>query len=275
MSLVALCSAKGSPGTTTVSLLLARELARRLGRTGGVCLLDADPDGGDVAVRLGLDPVPGAGTLALAGRHGIDDGLLLAHSQRTTTLPGVAVVAGISGRAQQATLDWLVRPLADAAVRSPLQLVVDLGRIAAGGPASVLLERAGEVLVVCRSDTASVVHTRSALIRLRAQGIAARAVVAARDDRVAEEVSMALGHPVAGVVPLGHGGPFDFAGPRLPVASLRAEDRALQRAIGGLAAFVLGQAPALVTPQVAITEHAPDAVRLVAGRLHRPEGEEP
>ncbi len=274
MSLIALCSAKGSPGTTTVALLLARELAQRLGRAGGVCLVDADPDGGDVAVRLGLDPVPGAGTLALAGRHGIDDGLLLAHSQRTASLPGVAVVAGVSGRAQQATLDWLVRPLADAAARSPLQLLVDLGRIAAGGPAGVLLERAGEVLVVCRPDTASVVHTRSALVRLRGQGIAARAVVVARDERVAEEVSMALGYPVAGVVPLGHGGPFDFAGPRMPVATLRAEDRALQRAVGALAAFVIGESPGLVTPEVAVTEHAPDAVRLAAGRLHRRAGEE-
>ena len=57
MKTVALCSARGAPGVTTTSLLLAARME-------GAALVEADLAGGVLAVRYGLGREPGLVTLA-------------------------------------------------------------------------------------------------------------------------------------------------------------------------------------------------------------------
>ncbi|MHB1986934.1 MAG: hypothetical protein ACYCSF_02955 [Acidimicrobiales bacterium] len=271
-------SAKGSPGATTVAMLLARELARRAAtRFPAAVLVDADPDGGDLALLLGLDTVPGAATLALAGRHGFDDSVLLSHSQRSSALPGVAVVPGIAGRAQRATLDWLADPLGDAACASSLSVVVDTGRVTTLASTGALLKKSDCVLIACGASTASVVHTRSALVSLRAEGIDAKAVVIGETNEPAEEIASALGHPVAGLVPvesLTAARPSTVTAPpqgafsrsKRPTGSSRGARRSSDTALALLASVVLGEAAPLALPSTPIREAAPPDVVTAALR---------
>jgi MinD-like ATPase involved in chromosome partitioning or flagellar assembly len=268
MSLVTVVSAKGSPGATTIALLLARELAcRRQAQVPGACLVDADPDGGDLALRLGLDPVPGAATLALAGRHGFDDSLLVAHAQNTHSLPGVAIVPGVAGRAQRSVIEWLAGPLARAAAAMSLPVVVDAGRVGTMTSRS-LFEASDCVLVACRSDTASIVHARSALVSLAAEGIDAKAVLTEGSGESAHEVASALGHPVAAVVPLDtmHSPLLAQPSRRLSSSALRHLGRSSDPAVQLLASVVLGEAPSIALPTARILEVPPPHVSTAATR---------
>ncbi len=69
MSLIAVASAKGSPGATTLTLALG--LARPPAR--GCLIVEADPDGGSLAARLGLSYEPGLVELAAAARREMPD----------------------------------------------------------------------------------------------------------------------------------------------------------------------------------------------------------
>ncbi|MGO9911278.1 MAG: hypothetical protein ACLPQS_08985 [Acidimicrobiales bacterium] len=267
MSLITIASAKGSPGSTSLAVLLARELAsRREGRVPVACLVDADPDGGDLALRLGLDPVPGAATLALAGRHGFDESLLVAHSQSTHSLPGVAVVPGISGRAQRSVVEWLAGPLARAASPMSVPVVVDAGRVDAMTSRD-LFELSDCILVACRSDTASIVHARSALVSLVAEGSEPKAVVTEANGESAQEFANALGHPVAAVVPLEtmRAGLVPQPPRRLPSPAVRHLGRS-DPAVRLLASVVLGESAALAVPATRILEVPPPHVSTAAGR---------
>jgi MinD-like ATPase involved in chromosome partitioning or flagellar assembly len=277
VSLVTIVSAKGSPGTTTIALHLARELAGRLpGPMPGACLVDADRDGGDVALMLGLEPLPGVGTLALAGRHGIDDATLLEHSQRPRSLPRLAVVPGISGRAQSSTLDWLAAPLADVAVGSTMPVVVDAGRASGLHEVPALFHHARHVFVTCRADTASVLHTRSAMVTMAAAGLAPRAVVIGALSGPADELAAALAHPVAAIVGTPHTGlqvqALRQPPARYPAGVLRQMTRPGDTGIARLADVVLDLAADAAEPPTATIEAAPAAVTVAAMRLTRHRG---
>jgi len=154
--LVAVCGVKGSPGTTT----LAVALARRAGELGRQALyVEADPAGADLAARLGRSPDPGLATLAAALRR--SGALELAeHCQR---LPGAgsptALLAG-PGLALAASLETLHAPLADALGEEDLA-IVDLGRAAPNTPAWRAYWSAATLRLCClRPEVAAVAHTR-------------------------------------------------------------------------------------------------------------------
>jgi MinD-like ATPase involved in chromosome partitioning or flagellar assembly len=266
MSLVAVTSAKGAPGATTFAAHLAVALARRGGIEGqgrslsAIFLVDADPDGGDLALTLGLDPVPGIGTLALAGRHGIEPALLFEHSHASRALPGVRVVPGISGRAQAPAVEWCSRPLAAAAAgASDRTIVVDVGRVGRGDAALPLFEQADQVIAVCRPDTPSVVHCRSACTALAALGISATVVVVGSEPESAPELAAALGRPILGVMPVGLTAAVEGA---TLVARARASCRSAERALDRLCNSLTGATPPLAEPQlpVPVAEKAPGVV---------------
>ena len=82
MALVALASAKGSPGVTTAATVLAALWPR------SVLLAECDPAGSDLVVRM---TAPGGGaltaerglvSLAAAGRKGLDDDVIMAHTHQ-------------------------------------------------------------------------------------------------------------------------------------------------------------------------------------------------
>lgn len=282
MTLLTVVSAKGSPGATTFAMRFAEALPSRLAAPGrSVCLVDADPDGGDIALILGLDPIPGIGTLALSGRHGFDENELLEHCQHSAHLPEVAVVPGTSGRSRRSP-EWVAEPLAQAAASATFPVVVDAGRIGtalgSASPAFPLLEKADQLIVVCRSDTASIVHCRSALLRLEA-GRSERAdphrpliVVIDSTGESPAELADVLGHPLAGVLPFDRSSTWPARG-RTPVGHVASRgigpaSRRSREAIAGIVSVVLGKTEP-VRPSKAVHEAAPASVALGALRAAR------
>ncbi|WP_300015847.1 chromosome partitioning protein [Pseudonocardia sp.] len=158
--LVAVASVKGSPGVTTLCVALAACWPD----PAGVVVVEADPAGGDVAMRFGLAQSPGLFSLAAATRGGVtplgsrveNAQLLWRHAQ---VLPGdVPVVASPpdAGRARGA-LAVLASPepagrlapgpLLAAAEHPGAVLVADCGRVEPESPAMPLL-RSADVLVL-------------------------------------------------------------------------------------------------------------------------------
>ncbi len=75
MSVIALASAKGSPGVTTTALALAAVWPRR------VLVADCDPSGGDLAGWLGQPSTPGLVTLGPLARRGLGPAEVWAQTQ--------------------------------------------------------------------------------------------------------------------------------------------------------------------------------------------------
>lgn len=159
MALVALASAKGSPGVTTTALLLGALWPRP------VLVAECDPAGSDVAHWLTrpdgspLDPQQGLLSLAAAGRHGLSPDLIRESSQ--PVLGGLDVVLGISSPEQNAGLAALWPALGSALDGlAGLDVVADVGRVTDDRATLPVLEAARLVLFVCRPTLSSVLHLR-------------------------------------------------------------------------------------------------------------------
>jgi hypothetical protein len=165
MGLIVIASAKGRPGVTTAALLLAGLWPR------AVLFAEADPSGGDVALRLPaadgrpLRRATGLLSLAAVARRGLEPGQVSQHVQRLRG--GLDVLVGVEGPEQ---LDSMHHELPRvAAVLDALpgtDVLADCGRFT-GHPGQLALVRAARLLVlVCRPDTADVVHLRERVARL-------------------------------------------------------------------------------------------------------------
>lgn len=276
MALVVVASAKGSPGATSLSLRLAVEFGRRLGSSyPAACLVDADPDGGDVGLLLGLAAAPSVATLALAGRHGFNEAVLVSHAQRSPLLPGVAILTGIAGRGQRSAVGWLAPPLAEVARNTALPVVADAGRVGSIESARALYGAADRVVVVCDPSTPSIVHTRSALISLAAEGVEAGVVLLGNTKEPPSELATALGRPLLAIVsPVSPPNPIVSLSQRAG-HSLSTQGRRLQRSdpteIERLADVLLGAGTPLSQPAQRIDEHAPASLEsaIAAGTAER------
>ncbi len=183
MALVTVLSAKGAPGATTTAMLLASLWPRP------TVLVDADPAGGDVALRLTrqdgrpLDPQRGLLSLLPSARRGAPPELVHDHTQ--TALGGQAVIAGLSGPEQSLAVGPLWDALAQAFARLPgVDVVVDAGQVHAHSPHLALVERADLVVCVFRPTAWSALHTRR-----RFEGLA---------DLLADSPTRVAAVPVAG-----------------------------------------------------------------------------
>lgn len=161
MSVVTLSSAKGSPGVTTLAMVLADLWPD------AVVLADVDPDGGDLAARLGLGSEPGLVTLAARGRGalgwaGVEAVLQAAGRAR--------VLAGVADPGQARGLAGLWGPLAGALVEAPGLVLADVGRLRPDNPAArACVEVAVLNVVVTRLDPPSLAHAGAALAALDGQ----------------------------------------------------------------------------------------------------------
>ena|SRR6476661_4601802 len=162
MALVTVVNAKGAPGCTTTAMLVAALWPR------ATILVDADPAGGDVALRLpdlggrALDRDRGLLSLLPSARRGLSPGTVLEHVQ--TAMGGQPVVAGLAGPEQSMAVGPLWRVLADAFASVPgADVVVDAGQVHGQSPHLALLERSDLVLWVYRPTAWSVLHTRRRL----------------------------------------------------------------------------------------------------------------
>lgn len=195
MSLVTLVSAHGSPGVTTTALALAAcwpEPHRCL-------LVEADPFGGVIAARYGLTDTPGLSTLAAHSRRGLDATVVEEHVQR---LPGgLPVLVGPSSPEEtQAVWRDVAGPLAEwVHGQSDVYVIVDRGRLPLGPPPNGLTNT-GPSLVVTRP---TLEQLRPASIRqagLAAAGVEASLLLVGERPYGPEEVTTAMGVPVAGTV---------------------------------------------------------------------------
>ena len=169
MSVVALCSAKGSPGTTVTALALASVWSRP------VAVADADPAGGDLLYRLRtpegtpLDPDRGLLSLAAATRRDAAETTLAEHLQSTAL--GVDALVGLSSQGQLTGLGsvWSHLPtlFAQHSDEVGADVLVDCGRLTTGSPAAPLALKADVVLAVVRPDIEGVAHLRSRLQQMQ------------------------------------------------------------------------------------------------------------
>ncbi len=164
MTSVALCSAKGSPGVTT----LATALGAVWPATRSVVLAECDPSGGDLAARFGLSLRRGTTSLVLAHRHaGNLHEDLTRHIQQ---LPGgLAVLAGPVGADAATALDRELVNVPSAVLQAADDVILDCGRLLTSAPGQrTLVEQADLVLLVTKLDVASIGHARAAADRLSA-----------------------------------------------------------------------------------------------------------
>ncbi len=155
MSLFALASLKGAPGTTTLACLVAATwpLDRR------VVVAECDPCGGDLAARFELSTAKGCLSLATAARRDSDSVEVDSHIQR---LPGgleVLVGGSSSEMALAKSVTWANVNQALVKVASTVDVVVDLGRLASPyNESRQLLQNAQAVGVLIGPDQASLAH---------------------------------------------------------------------------------------------------------------------
>ncbi|MFF7982858.1 hypothetical protein ACFZDK_27690 [Streptomyces sp. NPDC007901] len=157
MTLVAVCSLKGSPGVTTAAVGLAA--LWQAGETPVV--VECDAAGGDLLGRYRLETAPGLMSLAAAARRSAGQGLVWQHTQR---LPGgQLVVVGPAGAAQaRASLAQLTRvgsgALRWAAARVGTVVIADCGRIEPDSPTLEVVREADVMLLLARARDDALSH---------------------------------------------------------------------------------------------------------------------
>ncbi len=207
--IVALTSAKGSPGVSTWAAALVAVWPEVTGRD--VLLVDADVSGAGPTgdhLRHGL----GDGRCLLrwaaaAGRAAVRDELVsLDRAGRRLLLPGLPDAAGAPVVAPHwelllGALRDLEAPADDASAPATVDVLVDIGRWGSRYEATPLLSGADAVAVVLRSDFASVSLTQG-LCAVLPRPPDAALLVGERDPYSAREVARALGTDVAGALPV-------------------------------------------------------------------------
>ncbi|MGH2726015.1 MAG: AAA family ATPase [Actinomycetota bacterium] len=161
MSVVAVCSGKGSPGATFVAVNLAAALARTRER---VMLVDVDPAGGDIAAYLGLDPHRGLYPLLRMDRGASDTNAMLREAQERL---GVLAVGGFPVEASAESRDALPA-LMDRMREHGSVVVADVGRVSEH--TAGIAARAEVVLLVVRPDLVSVLGAERTLRALQDAG---------------------------------------------------------------------------------------------------------
>jgi MinD-like ATPase involved in chromosome partitioning or flagellar assembly len=160
--LVALASAKGSPGVTTTVAALGSVWS------GDVVVVDLDPAGGDLALRFRapqeqpLDPERGLLSLAAAARRGLDVGDIAAHVQ--TTDGGLDLLVGVSNPEQVTGIGPVWPTIATGLRDLPgVDVLADCGRVVPGTPVLPVLTAADAVVLCVRPSVESYAHLRERL----------------------------------------------------------------------------------------------------------------
>ncbi|RLK61913.1 chromosome partitioning protein [Actinokineospora cianjurensis] len=239
--LVVVCSVKGSPGATTLSVALG---ARWTGPEEPV-VVEADPGGGDLLARWRLEENPGLKSLAAAARRDSDPGLLAQHTQ---VLPGgLRVVAGPVGAEQARSALAVLAGGSSSVVRAAAEVagqvvICDVGRIDAQSPALPLLRTAEVTVLLARARDDELAHVAQKLDTV-AKWTPHPALVLVGEGYPTREVERELGVDVLARLPHDPRGAAVLGGQpgrRSPSRS------ALGKAAASLADLLRAQAP---TPQ--------------------------
>jgi len=191
MTLLVFGSARSSPGATTAALAVSSWIDRSV-------VVEADPDGGVVAVRYGLAREPGLVTLAASRSLG-EEGLL-GHAQ---TLPGGTPVVVAPESADRATNIWRVSGSGLVSMLGSVDdqvVVVDGGRLGPSSPSLSLLPHASVVAVVARPEPAQLLAAADRIEAISALGARSGLVLVGDRPYTAAEVTAQLGCDVLGVI---------------------------------------------------------------------------
>ncbi len=240
MTLVAVCSFKGSPGTTTTAL----SLAARWPGGGRAVLVECDPAGGDLLARFRLETSPGLVSLAAAVRRSADPQVLWQHVQE---LPGGLPVVVGPPSAEQATaalgeIAANVGALRLTADERDAVVVADCGRIDAGSPAAAVVRQADVTVLVARATDDALAHVATRLPTLARWSTRSCFVLVGKGYPTAE-VAAALGVPVTARLPHDPKGAAALGG--------HGKRRAVRRSALGRAAAELSHVIAAQSPKPA------------------------
>ncbi len=189
MTVIAAFSAKGSPGVTTFSTVLAAVWPTP------ALLAECDASGGDLAYRLNA-----AGGAPLSLRRGL---LSLAAAEVHAPLEltehiqqidgGLDVLVGVAGHPQARAIGDRWEHVAEALAASPVDVIADCGQLDPDSPALRVVGRADFPVVVVRAEPDSIAHARSIVEWLPlSRPIAAVVVTADITGRAVREVRQAL-----------------------------------------------------------------------------------
>lgn len=169
MPVVALVSAKGSPGVTTAAAALtAAAHSPEAPATGGV-LVELDPSGGDVEILTGAHGGEPSLLAAAADLRRRRSGEVLA-GHAVEPAPGVrALVAPLPAKAAGRAVETVGCGLASELASAAGWVLVDAGRWDEHQRTANRLRDGDAVAVVCRSTAPSIGHTRDVVPSLRAQ----------------------------------------------------------------------------------------------------------
>jgi MinD-like ATPase involved in chromosome partitioning or flagellar assembly len=196
VSLVALASAKGAPGVTSLALLLATSFMQR-----PVILVEADEAGSALAARFRLDPDAGISTLY---RRPFDSAALT-NAVQSIDLGGsiapVQVVTSVSSEGRRERLaEYWAEFARFAANDDECLYIVDCGRIATDSPVRTVLQSATAGIVVTKPNVEDVYHAEMLAQRLSGAGNLHAVVVGAGAYRVSD-VAEVLSVPVLAGLP--------------------------------------------------------------------------
>ncbi|WP_431907701.1 chromosome partitioning protein [Amycolatopsis thermoflava] len=158
--LVSVLSLKGSPGVTTFAVALA---ARWPGPSRAL-VVEADPSGGDLALRFSLASSPGLVSLAAAARRGGDADLAWQHTQELRG--GLRVIAAPPDAEQtRAALSALTQHptsglelLRQTASQPGVVVIVDCGRVDPGSPGVPIARSCDAMVLLSRAHADDLAH---------------------------------------------------------------------------------------------------------------------
>lgn len=200
MTTIAVCSAKGSPGVSTLACILGAVWPEHR----RVVVAECDPSGNDIAARFGLSPLVGMTSLILSTRRA-QDAPFESHVQFLSG--GLEVLIGPLSPEGARSLDRELAAVGIAATFSvSVDLIVDCGRL---DPSSLgqraLILSADHVILLVRPDGAGIAHARAAVSSLTESNDRERShwFVEVGPTPFDEcDVAGVIGVPRAGTVPL-------------------------------------------------------------------------
>jgi MinD-like ATPase involved in chromosome partitioning or flagellar assembly len=206
VTVVALWSAKGSPGvTTTVAALAAGWPEER-----HLLVVEADTSGGDFALWFDRPADPSIVSLAAAGRRALDAELVSTYAQdlRREQEAGAdeppradrkVLLGPVAAEQAHAALSVLRDRLLDAVRSDDRDVLIDCGRLDASSGALPLVSSADISLAVCRPRVTDVHHLATRATALGQREVAHLLLVGDRPYGVAEVAEATGLRPFASV----------------------------------------------------------------------------
>lgn len=198
MSVFVVGSVHGSPGASTVSMLLAAVWPEVSGRAAVV--VEADLDGGTAAARFEeLRTDRTLADVAVVSRRVFDTEVLVGLSRRVWGSVPVVPAPCPADQVASALTAGGARLASALGSLSECDVFVDAGRVRPGGPLGSLLAEA-TVVLVCRPRFEDVVVVGPRVQELTAAGVTTRLVCVGSQPYDPAEVAVTVGAPLVGVV---------------------------------------------------------------------------